>query len=263
LQRFVTRDAGSGMSAQALAPRHAADIIRIGAGLANALAAQACQRARILLRPVLASAAARLQGDVVLIEAAVVDEPVQLLVAEIRRTSAAQIILLSPALSVDQRILAFTHGADHVLDATIDERELAAILRNAVRLQAPASSRPRAGEEHQHWMLEPDRWMLIAPSGREIRLTHSEYAVLELLIGQAGVVQPRATLRAVVDGDASRKRVLDVLISRLRRKVWDVAGIELPLRSARSAGYVFAGGVARAAVPAPALISRTKAATPG
>jgi two-component system, OmpR family, response regulator len=249
------------MNRPVLPPRHAADFIRIGPGLADTLVARACERVRIAARPALASAA-RLQGDVVIIETETVDEPLQLLIAEIRRASPARIILLSPELSVEQRILALTHGADHVLDVLIDERELAAILRNAVRPHALGLVQPRAGEESNRWLLEPDRWILIAPNAREIRMTHSEYAVLELLIGEAGIVQPRAALRAVVDGDASRERVLDVLISRLRRKVWDVAGIELPVRSARSAGYVFAGGVSRAASADQALISRAKAAMP-
>jgi DNA-binding response OmpR family regulator len=34
-------------------------------------------------------------------------------------------------------------------------------------------------------------------------------------------------------------RSLDVLISRLRRKVEDASAMKLPLRSARGAGYVF------------------------
>lgn len=245
------------MTAQALAPSHAADLIRIGSAVPETPVAQACHRARILPR-LTSIAAGRLRGDVVVIEAARVDEPAHLLIAQVRHNSLAQIIVLAPAPSVDQRILAFTHGADHVLEPTIDERELAAILRNAVRPKPRPVSQPRIGEGHQHWQLDPDRWVLIAPNTREVRLTHSEYAVLALLIGQPGIVQARATLRAVVDGDASRKRVLDVLISRLRRKVWDVAATELPLRSARSAGYVFAGGVGRAAAPLP-LLSRARA----
>jgi two-component system, OmpR family, response regulator len=249
------------MNHPVLPPRHAADLIRIGPGLPETRVIHACERVRIAARPAPASAS-RLQGDVVIIEAASVDEPLQLLIAEIRRNAQTRIILITPPLSVEQRILVLTQGADHVLDATIDERELAAILRNAVRPHALALAQPRAGEETHRWLLEADRWVLIAPNAREIRLTHSEYAVLELLIGEAGVVQPRAALRAVVDGDASRERVLDVLISRLRRKVWDVAGTELPVRSARSAGYVFAGGVGHAAPADQALISRAKAAMP-
>lgn len=253
------------MNRPVLPPRHAADVIRIGPGLPDNPIARACGRVRIAPHPAphaTPASAARLQGDVVIIETPSVDEPLHLLIGEIRRHSMVRIILLAPSLSQEQRILALTHGADHVLDATIDERELAAILRNAVRTQLLALAQPRAGEEGHRWLLEADRWVLIAPNAREIRLTHSEYAVLELLIGDAGVVQPRSALRAVVDGDVSRERVLDVLISRLRRKVWDVAGTELPVRSARSAGYVFAGGVGRAAPADQSLISRAKAAMP-
>ena len=87
------------------------------------------------------------------------------------------------------------------------------------------------------------RWALVAPNGRETRLTRSEHAVLAILIGRAGEIQPRNLLRAAISGDPRRERVLDAVLSRLRRKVWDCARSELPLRSARDEGYVFAGAV--------------------
>lgn len=183
----------------------------------------------------------RLAGLVLVIEAKAGAVASQLLLSGLRERSHGRIILIAQDLTAENRMLSRLHGADHVLDATIGAREIAAIIRNDLRLTAVADTHVRSGEEAHNWQLDPGRWSLITPNCREVRLTFSEYALLQLLIDSPGLVLPRPTLRAAIQGDAGRTRVLDSVVSRLRRKVWDCAGLELPLRSARNEGYVFAG----------------------
>jgi DNA-binding response OmpR family regulator len=221
-----------------------ADLVRTTGGFAASVTEAAADRAHLLLRQHRisrpeAGAAMQLSGDVVIVEVAAIDAGAKLMLAGIRKRIATRLILITPDPPVEQRIVALMLGTDHVVDAAIDERELSAMLVNAVR-QRPAIA-PRTGEEHHRWHIEEHRWVLIAPNDTEVPLTRSEHAVMDLLLRNAGAIQPRAALLAAINGDATRERVLDVLLSKLRRKVWDRTQLELPLRSARNAGYVFAG----------------------
>jgi DNA-binding response OmpR family regulator len=182
----------------------------------------------------------RLSGAILIVDAGIDDIPLHLFLSDIRDCTDARIILILPHVSSEARLMARLHGADHVVGSDIDPRELAAIVRNELRYGARSCGRARAGEELHRWHLDGERWSLIAPNQREVRLTHSEYGLLQILVGQPGLVQSRCILRAAIDGDPSHTRVLDTVISRLRRKVWDCAHMELPLRSARGEGYVFA-----------------------
>lgn len=187
-------------------------------------------------------------GETLVVEAAAVDAQLHLFLAQLRAEQPGSIVLVVPALSQEDRLLARLHGADVIVVTTDDARELRAVLGNELRRVQRGRATPRAGEENDLWSLAPGRWALIAPNGRETRLTRSEHAVLAILIGRAGEIQPRHVLRAAISGDPRRERVLDAVLSRLRRKVWDCARSELPLRSARGEGYVFAGAVAASQV---------------
>lgn len=179
-----------------------------------------------------------------IIECATRDPDLHLALARLREAHGGSIVLVVPEISAEERLLARLHGADHIIVAKDDARELRAVLGNEINRAQKVRITPRAGEENQLWSLVPGRWALLAPNGRETRLTRSEHAVLDLLISRAGQIQPRHVLRAAISGDPRRERVLDAVLSRLRRKVWDCARSELPLRSARGEGYVFAGAVA-------------------
>ena len=194
-------------------------------------------------------------GRAAIIECAGRDPDLHLATARLRETHGGSIVLVVPDISFEERLLARLHGADHIVVATDDARELRAVLGNEINRAQKVRVMPRAGEENQLWSLVPGRWALVAPNGKETRLTRSEHAVLDLLISRAGQIQPRHVLRAAISGDPRRERVLDAVLSRLRRKVWDCARSELPLRSARGEGYVFAGAVA-GQVTGPATASR-------
>jgi DNA-binding response OmpR family regulator len=162
-------------------------------------------------------------------------------ISDIRRANTGlPLILLMPDADIDQRIALRTLGADHIVAGAVDEREIAAILRNAARIAgiAPSSNPPCEGD--RKWRLQPARWTLAAPNDAQIRLSRGEYAVLEKLILNAGVAVSRSELLCTDDARRNNIRTLDVLLSRLRRKVWDCSSMELPVRSCRNYGYIFA-----------------------
>lgn len=194
-------------------------------------------------------------GRAAIVESVGRDPDLHLAIARLRESHGGSIVLVVQDISFEERLLARLHGADHIIVANDDARELRALLGNEINKAQKMRVMPRAGEENQLWSLVPGRWALLAPNGKETRLTRSEHAVLDLLISRAGQIQPRHVLRGVISGDPRRERVLDAVLSRLRRKVWDCARSELPLRSARGEGYVFAGAVA-GQVTCPATASR-------
>jgi DNA-binding response OmpR family regulator len=91
------------------------------------------------------------------------------------------------------------------------------------------------------WRLSEGDWVLCDPSGRRLKLTTNERALLASLMGTGGQVVSRDDLLLGVGGDlreADPKR-LDVIVSRLRRKARQ-AGMHLPLHAVRGTGYQFA-----------------------
>jgi len=76
----------------------------------------------------------------------------------------------------------------------------------------------------------------------QITLTGSEFRLLYLLIqNEARVVDRHAIARAVMgQGQESMSRSIDVMISKLRRKLEDI-GSERHIRSVRSEGYMLIG----------------------
>ena len=185
----------------------------------------------------------QLQGDVLLVSADAIGDAALVILNGLRKKTPVRMILLVPAVSAEQRILLLSLGIDHVLPTTVDVRELTAVLRNATRGTRSAGSHARAGERDHRWQLDDERWLLVAPNLREIRLTRAEYHILRALFDTPATVLRRCDLIAAMNGTAGRggSRALDVQLSRLRHKVWACAQMELPLRSERNAGYLFAG----------------------
>lgn len=89
----------------------------------------------------------------------------------------------------------------------------------------------------RHWQLLDDGWSLCAPDKSTFRLTRGERYVLQALISSAPEPVDRKDLAPEHD---TTGRAVDVLISRLRRKVGRI-GEDLPIRSVRGEGYVFVG----------------------
>jgi DNA-binding response OmpR family regulator len=123
----------------------------------------------------------------------------------------------------------------------VDGQELSAIVNNMFRHSRSDPGLSTDGEVASAWMLDLSKWKLKTPTGHDICLSSSERNVLAILLREPGMPKLRRDIRshltnAPQDCDG---RSLDVLISRLRRKVEDASSMKLPLRSARGAGYVF------------------------
>ena len=93
------------------------------------------------------------------------------------------------------------------------------------------------------WELRPAQCALVGPNGRSTPLTVMEFGFLQAVMATPGQPLGRTDLLAALDkpDTVSNRRNLDGCAARLRRKVSQTLGCELPLRSFYARGYVFTG----------------------
>jgi two-component system, OmpR family, response regulator len=154
--------------------------------------------------------------------------------ARLRATSPVGIIMMTARDTADDRITGFDVGADiYLVKPLLAEELLAAVRRLLARLGGRAEPAPPA----RPWSFDAANWSLTAPNGVGVALTTAERRLVELLMAAPGRPVPLADLLGPY-GNADRNR-LDVLLSRLRRKVESKTGLRLPIRAVRGEGYVF------------------------
>jgi DNA-binding response OmpR family regulator len=88
------------------------------------------------------------------------------------------------------------------------------------------------------WDLLEDGWRLMTPQRHAITLTGAERRVLRILLAESPEPVAREKLLSEKEGDQTPSRYIDVVISRLKRKVAQ-HGERLPIRSVWGVGYVF------------------------
>ena len=162
---------------------------------------------------------------------------------QLRKASNVPIIFISARATEIDRVIGLELGADDYLGKPFGTRELIARVRALLRRSA-AEPRPRSETPEviafDGWSVIPARRELLSPTGGAVELTGAEYDLLMSLIDHAGRVIARERLIELSRtriGDSSDRSV-DVLISRLRRKL-SVEGHEPPIITVRGIGYMF------------------------
>jgi DNA-binding response OmpR family regulator len=159
-------------------------------------------------------------------------------------------IILLTALKEDiDRIIGLEIGADDYLGKPFNPRELVARIRAVLRRGRDERS---AHAEANRYMFEgftadPSTRSVTDPAGTGIDLTGAEFDLLMAFLDRPGRVLSRDQLLDLTrgrDGDVL-DRSIDVLISRLRRKLSD--GVAAPLfKTVRNGGYQLAAKVVQA-----------------
>ncbi|WP_395699256.1 response regulator transcription factor [Aquabacterium sp.] len=160
----------------------------------------------------------------------------------IRRDSAIPVLMLTARGDVTDRIVGLELGADDYLPKPFEPRELAVRLQTILRRMRPG---PEAAPTHATQLRFEG--LLIDTERREVRrqgvpveLTGTEFELLLLLAREPHKVWSRDEILNRLRGrDADLyTRAVDILVSRLRRKLEPVACI----KTLRNAGYTFALG---------------------
>lgn len=167
------------------------------------------------------------------------------LARNLRAASRIPVILLSGRSAVTDKVTGLELGADDYITKPFEPQELLARIRVVLRRvayemlpgQRVASSLAFGG-----WRIDLAERTLFSPQGNVVPLTSQEFSLLVALAQRIGRILTREQL---VDLVANRRwnpddRSVDMLVSKLRRKLGGAPGAGAWLKTVRGRGYVFA-----------------------
>ena len=159
---------------------------------------------------------------------------------QIRRDSDIPVLMLTARGDVTDRVVGLELGADDYLPKPFEPRELAARLQTVLRrrVQAPAAPPPSSPLLRFEGLDIDTERRQVRRQGAPVELTGTEFELLLLLAREPNKVWHRDEILNRLRGrDADLyTRAVDILVSRLRRKLEPLACI----KTLRNAGYTFA-----------------------
>ncbi len=169
----------------------------------------------------------------------------------IRRDRNLPIIILSARTDETDRVLGLELGADDYVAKPFSTKELLARVRAVLRRGSSDWQRPqdnRGVVRFQGWTLDVRKHELTAPTGARVELSGAEYALLVVLLDNAQRVIGRERLLELSRTRLSESsdRSIDVLISRLRRKLSQDDESKNLIRTIRGVGYMLTAAVEQA-----------------
>lgn len=195
--------------------------------------------------------------DVLIVEPNLPDGSGMKLVREIRRESDIAIIVVSARRAETDKVVALEIGADDYITKPFRPREFRARVcavyrrRKGARYPSLHAAQPEVEPAVENgdairfdgYRLFPARRQLLGPDGDSIELTASEFDLLLALVEHRGELLGRDQLMRAIRGGASEPddRVIDGLISRLRRKAPALRGRSHFIRTVYGKGYRFCG----------------------
>ncbi|MDR3476139.1 MAG: response regulator [Devosia sp.] len=162
----------------------------------------------------------------------------------LRAGSDIPIIILTAQGDEVERIVGLEMGADDYLGKPFNPRELLARIRAVLRRRDDArlsAVTPKRSYRFAGWSLDGTMRRLYDPTGTRVELTGAEFEMLLVFCERPGRTLSRDQIIDLTQGReaAPSERSVDILISRLRRKLErDPKDPEL-LQTIRSSGYLF------------------------
>lgn len=188
-------------------------------------------------QPVLDGAGA----DLVILETALPDADGLALCRRLSESETTPVLVVSRAADTLDRVAGLEFGADDVLPKTIHPLELLARVRALLR-RAARHARRAAETAIATWRFDAELGYVTSPTGRTVRLSPADTALLRVLAGRPGEVLPRDTLVAQLhggDGAAAGGRSIDARVARLRRTLAACDGAGEFIKTLRGGGYLF------------------------
>lgn len=168
----------------------------------------------------------------------------------LRAASDARIIMVTALAEVTDRVAGLDLGADDYVSKPFELVELGARIRAVLRRgSAPKTGSPPAMPggplRFAGWRFEPERRLLYTEAGVRMALTGAETDLLLVFCRHAGQVMSRRELIALTRGEryAIDERSIDLLVSRLRRKLAQGGRQQELIHTMRGDGYLFDGDV--------------------
>jgi len=144
-------------------------------------------------------------------------------------------VMLTARGEVMDRVVGLELGADDYLPKPFEPRELVARLQTVLRRRGPRAADGRL--RFDGLVIDPVT-RNVQRQGTAVELTSTEFELLLLLARQPGKVFGRDEILNLLRGHEADlyTRAVDILVSRLRRKLEPVAAI----KTLRNAGYALA-----------------------
>jgi two-component system, OmpR family, response regulator len=164
---------------------------------------------------------------------------------KVRAESQVPIIMLTARGEDVDRILGLEMGADDYLAKPFNPRELLArinaVLRRRAVAQTASATNGATAVTFLKWQINFRLRELRNPEGARVAMTSAEFDLLRTFCERPGRVLSRDNLLDLTHGRSSGsfERSIDVLVSRIRRKIETDPQEATMIKTVRSGGYMF------------------------
>ena len=183
--------------------------------------------------------------DLILLDIMMPGEDGLSLAGFVRATSGIPVILLTAKAEDMDRIIGLELGADDYVTKPFNPRELLArinaVLRRQAAAQAASSIEGASTLAFEGWHIDLRLRELRNPDGARVAVTSAEFDLLRTFCERPGRVLSRDSLLDLTQGrnTGSFERSIDVLVSRIRRKIEPNPADPTIIKTVRSGGYLF------------------------
>ena len=183
---------------------------------------------------------ARTPFDLIVLDLMLPGEDGLTLCRRLRAHSAVPILMLTARGDEFERVLGLEMGADDYLAKPFSPRELLARIRSILRRAGDRGPQATSRIGFDDWTLDLGAHHLVDPEGVVVVLSTGEFRLLRALAENLNRVLTRDQLIDAIAGrEANRlERTVDVLVSRLRKRLRDDAREPRMIRTVRSEGYM-------------------------
>jgi len=158
------------------------------------------------------------------------------------------VILLTAMQEEVDRIIGLEMGADDYMGKPFSPRELVARIKAVLRRSSdgtrPAEEEPTAFE-FDGFRADLASRAVFSPAGADLQFTGAEFDLLRIFLARPNRVVSRDQVLELTHGRSAEPfdRSVDVLMSRVRKKLRDAGGSPDIIKTVRNGGYQFASKV--------------------